>query len=222
MQVEAIKLSDLTQSEREVLKEDAARWKRMGAGSHLDDWLSYYPGLAIRRRLAMRLAFTNKPEGKGYAQAFAELMKADGLLDPAVKTSFTAVLWLGDDPERLQILRELREAMTPGQRSRLNSPITARQRVEAILQARRIGSEETVKVSPVALLKHQIVDQAREIAELQHKLAKREEGSLFDLKHDSADDIATAITGNITEHKAKAIAAAIAARLKQKQLRPAG
>jgi len=111
----------------------------------------------------MRLAFTNKPEGKGYAQAFAELMKADGLLDPAVKTSFTAVLWLGDDPERLQILRELREAMTPGQRSRLNSPITARQRVEAILQARRIGSEETVKVSPVALLKHQIVDQAREI-----------------------------------------------------------
>ena len=63
MQVEAIKQSDLTQSEREVLKEDAARWKRMGAGSHLDDWLSYFPGLAIRRRLAMRLAFTNKPEG---------------------------------------------------------------------------------------------------------------------------------------------------------------
>ena len=141
MQVEAIKLSDLTQSEREVLKEDAARWKRMGAGSHLDDWLSYYPGLAIRRRLAMRLAFTNKPEGKGYAQAFAELMKADGLLDPAGKTSFTAVLWLGDDPERIQILRELPEAMTPGQRSRLNSPITARQRVEAITQARRHGTE---------------------------------------------------------------------------------
>jgi len=221
MQVEAIKLSDLTQSEREVLKEDAARWKRMGAGSHLDDWLSYCPGLAIRRRLAMRLAFTNKPEGKGYAQAFAELMKADGLLDPAVKTSFTAVLWLGDDPERLQILRELREAMTPGQRSRLNSPITARQRVEAILQARRIGSEETVKASPVALLKHQIVEQAREIAELQHKLAKREEGSLFDLKHDSADDIASAIIGNLSAHKAKSLADGILARLKKSQ-KPAG
>ena len=43
----------------------------MGAGGHLDDWLAYQPGLMIRRRLAMRLAFTNKPEGKGYVQAFA-------------------------------------------------------------------------------------------------------------------------------------------------------
>jgi hypothetical protein len=30
MQVDDIKQKDLTQSEREVLKEDAARWKRMG------------------------------------------------------------------------------------------------------------------------------------------------------------------------------------------------
>ena len=103
-------------------------------------------------------------------QAFAELMKADGL-DTMDRTSISAVLWLGDDPERLKVLRELREAMTPGQRSRLNSPITARQRVEAILQARRSGNEETVSASPVALLKHQIVEQAREIANC--KLAKR-------------------------------------------------
>ena len=217
MQVEAIKQSDLTQSEREVLKEDAARWKRMGAGSHLDDWLSYFPGLAIRRRLAMRLAFTNKPEGKGYAQAFRELMKADGLLDPAVKTSFTAVVWLGDDPERMKVLRELREAMPPGQRSRLNSPITARQRVEAILQARRHGVEESVKASPVALLKEAMVEQAREIVELKQKLAKHEQGSLFDLKHDSADDIASAITGNLSAHKAKSLADGILARLKKSQ-----
>ena len=221
MQIDTIKQTELTQSEREVLKEDAARWKRMGAGSHLDDWLSYFPGLAIRRRLAMRLAFTNKPEGKGYAQAFGELMKADGLFDPAVKTSFTAVLWLGDDPERMQILRELREAMTPGQRSRLNSPITARQRVEAILQARRHGVEESVKASPVALLKHQIVEQAREIAELQHKLAKQADGSLFDFKHHNADDIASAIVGNLSAHKAKNLADGILARLKKSQ-RPAG
>jgi hypothetical protein len=221
MQVEAIKQSDLTQSEREVLKEDAARWKRMGAGSHLDDWLSYFPGLAIRRRLAMRLAFTNKPEGKGYAQAFGELMKADGLLDPAVKTSFTAVLWLGDDPERMKVLRELREAMPPGQRSRLNSPITARQRVEAILQARRHGVEESVKTSPVALLKEAMVEQAREIVELKQKLAKHEQGSLFDLKHDSADDIASAITGNLSARKAKSLADGILARLKKSQ-KPAG
>ena len=58
------------------------------------------------------------------------------------RTSISAVLWLGDDPERMKVLRELREAMTPGQRSRLNSPITARQRVEAILQARRTATRK--------------------------------------------------------------------------------
>ena len=78
-----------------------------------------------------------------------------------------------------------------------------------------------MRASPVAL-KEAMVERAREIVELRAKLAKHEDGSLFDLKRDSADHIATAITGNITEHKAKAIAAAIAARLKQKQLRPAG
>jgi hypothetical protein len=221
MQVDDIKLKELTQSERDVLKEDGKRWHRMGAGSHLDDWLAYYPGLAIRRRLAMRLAFTNKPEGKGYAQAFAELMKADGLIDPAVRTSFTAVLWLGDDPERVQILRELREAMTPGQRSRLNSPITARQRVEAILLARQHGVEETMRASPVALLKEQLLERDREIAELQQKLAKQADGSLFDLKRDSADDIALTIVSNLSAHKAKTLADGILAWLKKPQ-KPAG
>ena len=33
MQVDDIKQTDLTQSERDVLKEDAARWQRMGAGA---------------------------------------------------------------------------------------------------------------------------------------------------------------------------------------------
>jgi hypothetical protein len=116
----------------------------------------------IRRRLAMRMAFTNRPEGRGYIQAFAELMQADDL-DTMDKTSISAVLWLGDDPERMKVLRDLRDALSPGQRSRLNSPITARQRVEAILKAGQHGPEveETVRVSPVALLKEQIMAQAR-------------------------------------------------------------
>ena len=33
------------------------------------------------------------------------------------------------------------------------------------------------------------------------KLAKQEDGSLFDLRRDSADDIATVITGNISEQQ---------------------
>jgi hypothetical protein len=218
MQIENILQTDLTQSERAVLNEDTARWGRMGGGGHLDDWLAYQPGLMIRRRLAMRLAFVNRPEGKGYGQAFGQLMKV-GNLDHMDKTSISALLWLGDEPERMQMLREMREAMSPGRRSRLNSPISARKVVENALKARQDGTEEGVKLTPVTLLKQQIIDLKRENAELQHKLTKQADGSLFDWERDKVDDIAGVLAGK--PHKAKSLAAAIEARLK-KPPKPAG
>ena len=118
MTIDTIKQTDLTVSERQVLDDDRDRWRRMGSGAHLDDWLAYGPGLLIRRRLAMRIAYVNRPEGKGYARAFAKLMEHDGL-DTMDKTSISAVLWLHDAPERLSVLREIRETMTVGQRARL-------------------------------------------------------------------------------------------------------
>jgi hypothetical protein len=218
MSVEDIKQTELTQSERDVLKDDATRWRRMGDGGHLDDWLAYQPGLEIRRRLALRLAFTNKPEGKGYALAFAQLMKADGL-DTMDKTGISAVLWLGDDPERTRVLRDLRNAMTPGQRSRLNSPISARQRVEKIMKAREAGNEGKVKESA----KKKIAELEREVARLKQELAKTEDGSRFDLKNDEPDQIAAVITDiTVICQEANAIAKAIDARLKKKQQKPAG
>jgi hypothetical protein len=131
MQIDTIKQNELTASERTVLAEDRERWKRMGAGAHLDDWLAYGNGLMIRRRMAMRIAYVNRPEGRGYATTFAELMKHDGL-DGMDKTSISCVLWLHDEPERLTILREIRDTMKVGERARLNSPISARQRVEKL------------------------------------------------------------------------------------------
>src|SRR5262245_27466767 len=114
MTTEEIKHAELTQSERDVLDEDRKRWRRMGAGGHLDDWLAYGPGLTIRRRLAMRIAHVNTPAGRGYVQAFAQLMKDDGLdtKDKSAMTAFTAVLWLHDDAERMTVLREIRESMS--------------------------------------------------------------------------------------------------------------
>ena len=62
MTIDTIKQTDLTVSERQVLDDDRERWRRMGSGAHLDDWLAYGPGLLIRRRLAMRIAYVNRPE----------------------------------------------------------------------------------------------------------------------------------------------------------------
>jgi hypothetical protein len=226
MTIEEIKRTDLTQNERDVLAADADRWKRLGSGAHLNDWLNFSDGLAIRRRLAMRIAHTNQPAGRGYNEMFSILMREDGIdtADKSAMTSFSAVMWLNDDPERLIILRQIIDAMTPGARARLNSPISARQRVEAVLKARAKGesAEAQVKNSPVALLRAQIADKDREIADLKAKLATTWDGSLFDLNADPAKMIASVIVGTVSPYKAAEIEREIAAASKRRNSKPAG
>jgi hypothetical protein len=220
MKVE-IEHEQLTASERNVLAEDGARWKRLGNGAHLDDWLAFGPGLMIRRRMAMRIAFVNKPEGKGYAQAFAALIHLDGL-HSMDKTSFSAVLWLHDAPERLKKLRDIRDIMTVGQRARLNSPISAWQKVEKLLKVGEAGQEQVLKTSPLARQAALVAEQVREIERLKEQLAAAEarDGSLFDLKRDSPDHISVAIVGNSPPSKAEKIARGVLRLLKK--ARPAG
>jgi hypothetical protein len=224
MNVDDIQQAELIASEREVLAKDKVRWKKFGAGAHLDEWLEFGPGLMIRRRLAMKLANTNKPEGRGYNTAMGRLMLHDGMSwqDNTLKKSMSAVLWLNDEPERLIVLREIRETMSPGERSRLNSPISARQRVEKVLLARIGGTEAKVRQSPVANLKREVAEKDRKIAHLAEQLAAAEarDGSLFDLKHDNVEDIARVIVTNVSESKGKSIAQGILAAYKKSK--PAG
>jgi hypothetical protein len=217
MIIDNIEQNELTASERGVLADDRERWSRMGRGAHLDDWLNFGPGLTIRRRLAMHIAHSNKPEGRAYSDAFKQLMEHDGL-DGMDKTSISAVLWLHDEAGRLTILRQIRETLPVGKRARLNSPISARQRVEQVLKARATGSEEFVRQSPVSNLKRQVAEKDREIAQLREKLMKVEarDGSRFDLNRDSAEDIGRVIVGSIGESKARKIAKVIEEGLKAK------
>jgi hypothetical protein len=209
---------------REAARRDmpvTKRWKHMGAGAHLNEWLAYGDGLMIRRRLAMKIAHVNRPEGRGYVQTFAQLMKLDGL-EHMDKTSITAVLWLHDEPERMAVLREILDTLNVGQRARLNSPISARQRVEKELKVRQGGTEAQSKTSPITILKQSLVEREHKIAHLEERLAAAErDSSLFDLKKDSAEDIAEAIVANVVEHKVRTLIKAMDARLKKKRA-PAG
>jgi len=111
--------------------------------------------------------------------------------------------------------------MTDGERARLNSPITARQRVETAIKAKT----ETPP-PPKASLRTQLADKDRKIdmltARLQEAEAAADAGSLFDLKSDTADDIASAIVANVSSSKASSIAKAIKEKMKAKALAPAG
>jgi hypothetical protein len=65
------------------------------------------------------------------------------------------------------------------------------------------------------------LDQAEEIAALK---AREGDGSLFDLRNDSADDIAKTIVGNVSIYKARAIQHALGQAIASapKPKRPAG
>ena len=55
----------LESDQREILAADRKRWKHMGAGGHLSDWMAFLPGMELRRAMAMKIAGTNKPGGQG-------------------------------------------------------------------------------------------------------------------------------------------------------------
>jgi hypothetical protein len=219
MTLETLRQTELTANERHILIEDRERWTRMGASAHLHDWLAYGEGLMIRRRLAMKINHLNRPEGKGYAQTFGQLMKLDGL-DTMDKTSISAVLWLHDDPERMAMLREILETMTVGQRARLNSPISARQRVEKQLKVRSGGEEAKSPTSPLTIMRKALVEREHKIAHLEEQLAAADAGSLFDLRRDKAEDIGLTIAANVGRDKALGIVKAITAAMNKPK--PAG
>jgi len=58
--------------------------------------------------------------------------------------------------------------------------------------------------------------------QLRTQLKQKDDGSLFDLKNDSVNDIVTAIIGNVSVGKAEAIGKGLIAGTKRKQQRPAG
>lgn len=128
--------------------------------------------------------------------------------DKRLVTTLTAIAWLDDDLERMTILREILNAMTPGERSRLNFPISARQRVEHILKAGAGGTEAKLRNSPVAILKQKNLELTRELAHAEERLAAAD-ASVFDLKKDSAADIARVICETVTPCEARSIADAI-------------
>ena len=100
--------------------------------------------------------------------------------------------------------------MGPGQRARLNSPISARKRVEMDTKASNGGAEKK-RASP----NDRIAELEREVATLRERIA-RADGSLFDMKRDTAKDIARLMIEQGGESKFKTICGEGRAYLKAK------
>ena len=63
----------LESEQREILAADRKRWKHMGAGGHLSDWMAFLPGMELRRAMAFSDSYillgnqTQKTSGLGNA-----------------------------------------------------------------------------------------------------------------------------------------------------------
>jgi hypothetical protein len=89
------------------------------------------------------------------------------------------------------------------------TPRMQRKDVKA-LRGATTASGTTGMKSAFAVLKERADQQAREIQQLKAQLANVQDGSQFDLKRDTAKNIAKVVAGTVNEAKAKAIAEAIA------------
>jgi hypothetical protein len=216
MTIEALEQTDLDDKERTSIELASALWKRLGDGAQLDEWLTLIGPLQSGRRLAMRVAHTNQPQGRGYNEAFGAWRQ---LRFPGLGTTVVScLLWLGDDPQRQIALAELRRAMTPDQRAKLNSPITARQKVEKMLKPKAEGDDDKPESATVKM-KAVIVALSEENERLKRAA---DSGSLFDLQLTSGKGIGETIAKTITEWKWKEIVKAGNAVYAKRKQKPAG
>jgi hypothetical protein len=198
---------ELTDEERAVLAADLERLSRLGAGAHLDDWLAFGQGhISIIRKQAMRRATTAAPKGTRYNAEYKRLMEHYGFsnLDQDMRIALGHVAWLYEKPERLETLKRIREAMTPGQRARLNAPITARQRVTKALRPPTNGAARPRR----ATVRERLAETEAKLAAAEAKIAELTDGTLFaefDLRRSTAAEIGTAIAGNISKRKFESV-----------------
>lgn len=203
------------EADRERLAEEA--FGRIRKGNHWRDWTYLAQGFEVGRNKAMRETHTNQPIGRGYNEAFGRWMNARPWARGIDKATRNHLLWIAD---HLVEIEAWRETLAANQRDKWNHPTTVKKAYEAAMK-HKVAQEkgETVR-SPMAEIKASLI-QAQEEA---HKWQRRAEegGSLFDLRRDTAQDIARVLVKQLSPAKAEQIARAIRQELKQQKPAHAG
>lgn len=218
-------LGHLAASDRDAIDANRETIRRLGSGSHLQDYLGLAPGLMIQRSAAMRVSNSNRPVGRRYNDAFEEMLRRVGVdtADKKLMREITAIMWIAYDRENQRALDEVLLRMTPAQVMRINLPTSARAVVAKEYKKRQAEHNERAGVTTEpepnrraaanATLKAQLDQSIHEIADLQEQLAaaERHDGeSRYNLISDNAGDIASTIVAILVEQDKRAKAMKIA------------
>jgi hypothetical protein len=104
----------------DVYREGREALQRISTGRDWSDWQKVGVALVAGRAEAMRTANTNMPRGRGYNQAFGDVLKREHLdrIDSATRYQLLQIA------ENLPEIEEWRETLHPTQRLKLNHPST--------------------------------------------------------------------------------------------------
>jgi hypothetical protein len=206
----------------QVARAMTAAWGRIKKARNRawGEWMTIGEGLMEGRRWAMQKAGTNKPEGKGYAAAYGEWL-ARYRVDDMDKSDRAKLLQLMEERPAVEAWRG---SLGTEERLNLNNPTSVWRRWHATTRVTKPKSRAAALSAGESSRARGLIEEYQErIAELEQErdAARHDEGSLFDLKKDSPTSIATAVVGNVSETKAKAIMAEMK-KLLAKQTVPAG
>jgi hypothetical protein len=205
--------------ERELRREKLAgeAWERIKQGNHWLDWRYIADRIYDGRQWAksrVGLSPTDKPMGSRYAKAFGEWLDERRWARELDKTTRAHLAWYVENRTRVEAWRD---TLVANECARLNHPSVVKRRYEAAHRftppvvdnpnAARLGS------------KNQRLQRELEKVSTQLEAANRRlaggDGSLFDLKRDSADDIARVIIEAVPLERARAIQSSLSEEIKR-------
>jgi len=210
----------MTDEDRALFERGASMLKRLQAGEGFDEhWVPVGQGLLAVRRTVMAALHLKKARGGYYNDAFGKMVARTPYADMH-KVERSNLLYC---MEHLPDILEMRAGWTPTERAKINHPTSMAQRLREFLN--RAPTEAPRRnYSRTADLKDKLDRAERAKLDLEERVASMERsadsGSLFDLKRDSAEDIAGVIVGTVPS-KAQKIHEALGRAL-TRQKRPAG
>jgi len=201
----------LTPTRREKLETGEAAMKWLHRGESIERWRDVGDAANELQAVAMDCARTNKPTGKGYNKAWAELAGHVPHIRDLNSTTRTHASWMATNWEAVS--RWL-HTLSAEERMKLNHPTAIRRRYDAAHRAPDDNGNAAATLSPTAQAKATIAQQAVEIDRLRRMA---DAGSLFDLKRDHARDIGRVILNTIGDDKVSQLIKVLTEGRKEKQ-----
>ena len=189
---------DQPKSDNELIRLGQEAWTRLTSCQSWNDWLLVGEALLVGRTECMRVAHTNKPEGRRYNEEFSSWLKAtkfDGI-DKSTRSRLFECLTCRSDIEKW------RKTLPTSERLKLNYP-TAVLRRWRNTQVRKPNDAEP-KPSAMAKLKTANIELQEQI----HRLQRDSEHSVPFTPRDTPKDIAGYVWRTI--HEAPKLARSIA------------